>query len=167
MLVSGSCSSTGTSRVEFLSWEGEQLPQWVSLWRHFDHNILLISVNACPVKHGSVGLSLPAAEEEVNLCNFLALHFFEFAQLPSQDCKVPGPRACQFWNLLNVRSNLSFHFKKYKVPWLFACRENGAIPSQSNLGAIIFLGIRWEREWDVTISFSCNKMRHGAFNYTN
>lgn len=33
MLVSGSCSSTGTSRVEFLSWDGDQLPQWVSLWR--------------------------------------------------------------------------------------------------------------------------------------
>lgn len=76
----------------------------------FDHNILLIFMNACPVRHGSVGLSLPAPEEEVNLCNFLALHFFEFAQLSSQDCKVPGPRACQFWKLLNVKSNLSFYF---------------------------------------------------------
>lgn len=80
LFVSGSCSSKGTSKVEFLSWmETSCLSALLYETWPFDYNILLISMNACPLKHGSIGLPLPAAEEEVDLCNFLALNLFELA----------------------------------------------------------------------------------------
>lgn len=67
-------------------------------------------MNVCPLKREYVGLSLPDAEEEVNLCNFFTLNFFGLAQLLSRDCRVPSIRAWEFWKLVNIKSNLSFHF---------------------------------------------------------
>lgn len=74
MLVSGSCSSTGTSRAGFLSWDGDQLPQWVSLWRQL-LIIIFYSSSWMPAQWGMEVLGFLSPLQKRRSTYAISLHF--------------------------------------------------------------------------------------------